>query len=360
MKNISIIGFGKFGLCFGLTLERAGYSVLGIDLKKEYIESINNKTFKSSENNVESYLKISKNLKASTNLKDAIEYSDIIFVIVATNSLPDGRYDHSQIDNLIEKIKLFGIQKYTKHLIICCTTMPEYCDSVQEKLKKYNYIVSYNPEFIAQGTILKNQQEPDIVLIGEGSKEAGDLIENIYLNHTTNNPKIHRMSRTEAELCKISLNCFLTTKIAYANMIGDIAIRSGCSPKKILSAIGSDSRIGNKYIDYGFGFGGPCFPRDNKALIVFAKEKNINACISKASDESNNLHLKYQIEQFIKDNPDKTKEIIIDYLTYKKESILLTESQQFKFAKSLKDHGYKIIVNDKRPEVLSKIGGLFE
>lgn len=355
MKNISIIGIGKLGLCFALTLEKSGYNILGVDVNKDYINSINTKTLKSSEENVENFLTKSKNFLATTNLNDALKHSNILFVVVATPSLENGRYDHRQVDDLVKKLQEYGPSQDHKHLIICCTTMPEYCDSVQEKLKDYNYTVSYNPEFIAQGTILKNQEKPDMVLIGEGSKEAGDIIEEIYKNHTTNNPAIHRMLRTEAELCKISLNCFLTTKIAYANMIGDIALRSGCRPEKILSAIGSDSRIGNKYLGYGYGFGGPCFPRDNRALAIFADDKNIDAIISKASDESNKLHLIYQVEKFVQDNPDKSKPIIFDYVTYKKESVLLTESQQLKFALELKKLGYSIIIKDDRQEVKNEL-----
>jgi nucleotide sugar dehydrogenase len=360
MNNISVIGIGKLGLCFSLTLEKAGYNVVGIDLSQDYVDAINKKNLKSSEENVENYLKNSKNFLASTSLQKALSHSNILFVVVSTPSLENGKYDHYQIDSLVKDLKMFGKQAEQKHLIICCTTMPEYCDTVQERLSEYNYIVSYNPEFIAQGTILKNQERPDMVLIGEGNTYAGDLIEDIYLKHTTNNPVIHRMSRTEAEICKISLNCFLTTKIAYANMIGDITIRSGYSPEKILEAIGSDTRIGNKYLKYGFGFGGPCFPRDNRALAIFAKEKQIDATISLASDRSNALHLKYQVEEFIKNNQDKTKEIIFDYVTYKKESTLLTESQQLKFAQELLKNGYKIKIIDSRKEVIEQLKDILE
>lgn len=358
MNNISIIGIGKLGLCFALILEKAGYKILGLDINQKYIDEINNKSLKSSEENVEVYLKESKNFNATTNLNEVLNYSNIIFVIVSTPSLADGSYDHSQVDELVKEIIKLGPQKEIKDLIISSTTMPEYCDSVQEKLKNYNYIVSYNPEFIAQGTILKDQASPDMVLIGEGSKKSGDIIEEIYIKHTINNPKIHRMSRTEAEICKIALNCFLTTKIAYANMIGDIAIRSNCNPDKILSAIGDDTRVGKKCLKYGYGFGGPCFPRDNIALSVFAGYKNIKAVISEASDQSNNLHLEYQIEEFLKNNKDKNKPIFFDFVTYKKESTILTESQQFKFAKRLKELGYNIIIKDSRQEVLEQLKGI--
>jgi nucleotide sugar dehydrogenase len=363
MKKISIIGIGKLGLCFALTLEKAGYSILGADISETYVKEINNKTFNSSEQNVNNLLYKSKNFTATTSLIDTINYSNVLFVVVATPSLNNGRYDHSQIDSLVKKIKKFGKQKETKHFIICCTTMPQYCDSIQKELEEYNYVVSYNPEFIAQGTILKNQEKPDMVLIGEGNKEAGDILEEIYKNHTSNNPEIHRMSRTEAEICKISLNCFLTTKIAFANMVGDIAVKSDCDPDKILSAIGSDTRIGKKYLGYGFGYGGPCFPRDNRAIAIYANDIGIDAVISKASDFSNKIHLDYQIEQYIEHNSDKGKQIIFDYVTYKTESTMLIESQQLQFAVSLAQKGYNVLLKEREEvieEVKKNYGDLFK
>lgn len=348
MKKISLIGIGKLGICFALTLEKNGYDVLGVDVNEEYVNSINNKTYKSSEENVESYLLNSKNFRATTSIKESINFSDIIFLLVATPSLENGRYDHSQIDNVVNQLIELGVQNIRKDLVVCCTTMPGYCDIVQEKLKDYNYVVSYNPEFIAQGTILKNQESPDMVLIGSGDDYIAEQLSELYKNHTKNNPSIHIMSRTEAELCKISLNCFLTTKISFANMVGDIALRSGCNPENILRAIGSDTRIGNKYLSYGFGFGGPCFPRDNRALYLYADDVGVDAIISKASDKSNNLHLEYQTEEFIKNNRDKNKTIIFDCVTYKKESTLLIESQQLKLALNLQKKGYNILIKERK------------
>lgn len=359
-NKISIIGIGKLGLCFALTLEKSGYNIVGVDISQDYVDSVNKKTLKSSEQDVEKYLKNSKNFIATTSLEEAVDHSNVLFVVVATPSLDSGKYDHSQVDNLVEKIKLLGKQEQTKHFVICCTTMPQYCDSVQERLNDFNYVVSYNPEFIAQGTILKNQERPDIVLIGEGDKQAGDILEEIYKKHTSNEPAIHRMSRTEAEICKISLNCFLTTKIAFANMVGDIAIKSDCNPDKILSAIGSDSRIGKKYLGYGFGYGGPCFPRDNRALAIYANDIGINAAISTASDESNKLHLQYQVQNFVKSNTKK--EIVFDYVTYKPESTMLVESQQLLFAVQLAKKGYSLLIKERQEvveEVKKKYGELF-
>lgn len=361
MKNISVIGIGKLGLCLSLTLERSGYNVVGVDINQEYVDLLNSKKFYSSERDVNRYLSESQNFLATVLVKKAVEHSNVLFVIVATPSLKSGRYDHTQVDKLISTLEELGRQKEEKHFVVCCTTMPGYCDSIKERLNKINYIVSYNPEFIAQGTILRDQANPDMVLIGEGNADAGDILEEIYEKHTENNPRICRMSPKEAEIAKISLNCFLTTKIAYANMIGDITLAVGGNPHKVLKAIGEDSRIGNKYLGYGFGYGGPCFPRDNRALAAFAGDIGVKAAISLASDSSNKDHLKNQVNRFF-EKTSKKEEITFKYVTYKPESTLLTESQQLAYAVAIATEGYTVKIVERKEvleELREKYGNLF-
>lgn len=352
-KNVSIIGVGKLGLCLALNLEKNGFNVTGVDLSEDYIRSLNDKSYTTLEPFVNEYLQSSKNILFTTDLKKSLQ-NDVLFIVVSTPSTPEWKYDHTSIENVANQLIKFGKQPTRKDLIINCTTFPGYCDTLQEKLKEYNYYVSYNPEFIAQGTIIKDQINCDMVLIGEADKYAGELISNIYNQIVKSNPIYSRMSRTEAELTKLSVNCFLTTKISYANMIGDIATRLSCDANKILEAIGKDSRIGGKYLKPGFGFGGPCFPRDNRALAKCAEEVGIDALISKATDEMNHKHLQYQVEEFVSNNPDKNKTVEFDYITYKKESTLIEESQQLKFALKLKELGYKIKILDQRIEVLNQ------
>ena len=356
-KTISIIGIGKLGLCFALTLERAGFNVTGIDVSQQYIDSLNQKTFLCSEPGVNEALTLSTNFRASINILDALTHSNIIFVVVATPSLGNGRYDHAQVNTLVDHLISFGYQKTLKHLVICCTTMPGYCDTINEKLSSLNYTVTYNPEFIAQGTILRDQLKPDMVLIGEGSPDAGDLIQQVYEDSTQNTPRICRMTRKEAEICKISLNCFLTTKISFANMIGDIAIASGCSAENILTAIGSDSRIGNKYLRHGFGYGGPCFPRDNRALAIYADDVGYDAMVSKATDKMNDYHLKFQVEQF-KNAHSRDQPVYIESVAYKPGTDILEESQQLKFAVALASAGYSITIRDNE-SVLDQLKSLY-
>jgi len=352
-KNVSIIGIGKLGLCFGLNLTKAGFKVVGMDIRNDYIKSLQNKTFKSSEPNVDEYLK-KYPFTYTTSIEECLK-NDIIFIVVATPSTQDFKYDHSMIDNICEQIIKFGRQDNRKDLIINCTTFPGYCNVLQDKLKDYNYMVSYNPEFIAQGSIIKDQVYCDNVLIGQSDDYAGKLIKNIYNCFVLTDPVYNIMTPTEAEITKLSVNCFLTTKISFANMIGDIADRYHCNSMTILKAIGTDSRIGSKYIMPGFGYGGPCFPRDNRALAKCAEEVGINAVISMATDEMNKLHLQYQVDWFVKNNPNKDTVVELDYVTYNKHSTSVEESQQLAFALELIKLGYKILIKDQRPEVMEQI-----
>jgi len=345
MDNISVIGVGKLGLCFALTLEEVGYNVLGVDIDADYVNNLNNKNFNTDEPGVKEKLSKSTNFSATTNLEDAVEHSDVLFVVVATPSYDSGRYDHRQVDMLCDELVKIGNHETEKHLVICCTTMPGYCDIIAKKMKEYNYTVSYNPEFIAQGTILRDQKEPDMVLIGEGSQTAGDLLEEIYFKHTDNYPTICRMSRIEAEITKISLNCFCTTKIAFANMIGDIVLKSGGNPDVVLNAIGSDSRVNHKYLGYGFGYGGPCFPRDNRALSIYAGDIGCPAKISIATDESNDEHLEEQVK-LVLSHRKLGEKIVISGVTYKPGTTILEESQQLKYAIRLAELGYSVTIRD--------------
>lgn len=353
VNRLSILGTGKLGLCLALNLERAGYGVTCYDINKDYIEELKNKTFESSEPEVTGLIKHSRDIFFTTDLSIALK-NDIIYVVVNTPSTEDNKYDHTNIDAVISEIKKYGKRHRRTDLVLNCTTFPGYINSIQKELNDYNIFVSYNPEFIAQGTIIRDQQYPDAVVIGEADKQAGDLIEKINKDLCKNDPLIHRMSPVDGEITKLAINCFLTTKISYANMVGDIAVRYGGSSSNILSAIGADSRIGSKYLKYGYGFGGPCFPRDNRALAKCAEEVGIDATISKATDIMNTNHLEYQVEEFVKNN-DKDKDVIFDFVTYKKESVILEESQQLKFALKLKELGYNIVIKDDRPEVLKQL-----
>ncbi len=344
MEKIAIIGIGRLGLCLALNLEKVGYQVVGVDTNSEHVLKLNTKKFQTTEPFVNEFLKESTHFIASTKLQDALQ-CDVLFIVVPTPSQPNGEFNHKYIDEIIKQLTECGKQITVKHLVINSTCMPGYCDSVKQKLADLNYTLSYNPEFIAQGSIIKDQQYPDQVLIGETNSEVGDVIQSIYTKLCKNTPTFCRMNLLSAEITKLATNCFLTTKITFANIIGDIAESVGAETNKILSAIGSDSRIGEKYFKYGFGYGGPCFTRDNKAFLQFAKNNNSQALVIEATDKSNDQHHNFLLMQY-QAKYSKNEEIIFDSVTYKKGSDILEESQQLKLAIALANTGYKVIIKE--------------
>lgn len=357
--TISIIGVGRLGICMSLCFASKNNKVIAIDNNKNYIDSLNNNTFRSYEKSVNEMLnKYKDNITFTTDISKALN-TDIIFIVVPTPTLDNDEYDHSIIDNIIIELISYGKLDKVQNIVISSTTMPEYCEKIYNKLKDYNYNLCYNPEFIAQGNIISDMLNPDIILIGECNENSicGNKIIDVYSKMVNNKPEIHRMSLTEAEIVKISINCFITTKIAFANMIGDSLISKGYNPERGLKAIGSDKRIGERNLKWGYGYGGPCFPRDNRALGKFLLNNNLYSNICKATDESNKLHLDEQVKQFEKTNSDMNKIIEINEITYKKNTEILEESQQLKFALKLIDKGYKvkIVENEAIIDKLKKI-----
>jgi nucleotide sugar dehydrogenase len=221
--------------------------------------------------------------------------------------------------------------------------MPGYCDELANSLDGTKFSVTYNPEFIAQGSIIKDQQQPDQILIGEGHDDATKFLVDLYSNLCVSNPQVHVMSRLSAEITKLATNCYLTMKISFANSIGDLARSVGAEEGKILSAIGSDSRIGTKYLNYGFGFGGPCFPRDNHALLAYSNHSKVALPLSKATIEVNNQHLEFQLSELLNQN----KEVYhFNSVAYKPNTDIIENSQQLELAKRLVDNGRKVVLTN--------------
>lgn len=359
--NVGVIGVGKLGLSFALLAENKGINVWGSDVSEEYVKELNNKTLKSSEPYIEYFLKQSNNFRVSNSNVDVIENCDIIFTFVPTPSLPTGEYNHQYIDEVVDVFDAMyqtGFDLAGKILVIGCTTNPGYTDSVADRLTEYGMDVCYNPEFIAQGDIINGLKHADMVLIGTSSVDEVDRVKDVYKVIMHDEPKFNVMSNTAAEITKIAVNCYLTTKISFANMIGEICNNTGVGDEitTVLNSIGDDSRIGKKYLNYGFGFGGPCLPRDNRALGVHAEKVGLTVNLPLEVDKFNIEHHKYLVNKFVMENPDKDTNFIFNSVTYKKGVNILEESQQLKLLLSLLAEGYTctVIDNDGVRETLEE------
>ena len=347
--KIGLIGTGRLGLCFALLIEKAGYEVLASDSRKDYIKDLRQGVVGTAEPDVHDLLWDSGNIDFNTDNRKVIRECDIIFTLVATPSLDDGSYDVSAVWNVVNDIKdeMTSIANYTKSFVVGCTTNPGDCDKFKKELPP-SVDVFYNPEFIAQGTIVKDLINADMVLIGGEGKHRNELA-NIYHGIQDKKPSIHFMSTKAAEITKIAVNCFLTTKISYANMLGQVLSKSGLEDEidQVLESIGSDSRVGNKYLKFGFGFGGPCFPRDNRAFAKYAEKVGLEHNFGYTTDNFNNEHAKFIKEYFIDSNLDKLP-YLFESVAYKEGTDILTESQQYRLCLDLLDEGYEVYVKDDR------------
>jgi nucleotide sugar dehydrogenase len=348
--KIGVIGAGRLGICFALLCEAAGYDVLVSDIRQDYVSDLNHKKIKTHEPEVENLLKVAKNFRATTDNKEVIQECDLIYTLVATPSLEDGSYDVSAVWQVIED---FQEVNSTKYFVVGCTTNPGDCDNFKKELPSC-VKVFYNPEFIAQGSIVNDLRTADMVLLGKNPFDNNEFIvkeiARLYQKIQTTRAIVCTMSTTAAEITKIAINCFLTTKISYANMLGDVLYHAGCEGEitSVLSAVGTDSRIGRKYLGYGFGYGGPCLPRDNRSFAAFAKKVGLEYNLGSVTDEINNQHAKFVCDYYEKLNSNKTP-FYFEYITYKKGTDILTESQQYRLCIDLLDKGYTVYIqNDRR------------
>ena len=347
--KIGVIGAGRLGLTFALLCEKNGYEVLVSDVREDYVYNLNQKICITNEPLIQDMLFESTKLSATTDNIEIIKNCDTIFTFVATPSTIEGNYDTSKVFEVsgnFNTASALEIPLYNKKFIIGCTTNPGDTEQVQQRLNMFNVQVAYNPEFIAQGEIVKGLEQSDIVLIGTEYQDLTNELIQIYNRIQTTPVNAYVMSPKAAEITKIGINCFLTTKISYANMMGDIMTKAGINSEidMVLSAVGGDTRVGKKYMKYGFGFGGPCLPRDNRALGYYAKNLGMELNLPLTVDSFNKEHATFLRDYYINLNPDKSNPFVMNYITYKRGTDILEESQQFQLCIDLLNEGYMVNV----------------
>jgi len=187
---------------------------------------------------------------------------------------------------------------------------------------------------------------PDMILIGESDARSGELLEKLYTGVCDSNPRIQRMNYVNAELTKLSVNTFVTTKISYANMLAQVCERlPGADADVVTSAIGCDSRIGQKYLKGALGYGGPCFPRDNVAFSALARSTGAPALLAEATDQLNRRQVP-RLAEIIRSRLPKGGTVGILGLSYKPHTEVTEESQGLDLAKYLSSSGISVVVYD--------------
>ena len=353
--KISVIGLGKLGSPLAAVFASKGHSVIGVDLNPDFVNKMNQGIAPVPEPTLQELISAHKSrLHATLDYEEAVLRSDITFVIVPTPSEKDGLFTNKYLLKAVETIGKAISKKSSYHLVVITSTVtPGSTDGeIREILEASSHRpvgkdlgLCYNPEFIALGSVVKNMLYPDMVLIGESDKKAGDLLEEIYRTSCENSPPVRRMNLVNAEITKISLNTFVTTKISYANMLSDICGRlPGGDVNVVTDAIGLDSRIGSKYLKAAVAFGGPCFPRDNIALAALANKIGARADLAMATQDINTYQNQRMLE-FVKTHA-KNKKIGILGLSYKPGTYVVEESQGIQLANQLIQLGYEVYVYD--------------
>eukprot|EP00756_Hemistasia_phaeocysticola_P003962 Hpha_TRINITY_DN12556_c0_g2::TRINITY_DN12556_c0_g2_i1::g.50888::m.50888/K00012/UGDH, ugd; UDPglucose 6-dehydrogenase len=364
-KKLTLVGIGRLGLCSALVYEKAGWDVVGVDVVPDYIEAINNRTLRSPEPQVTEMLQASRNLRATLSLPEGVAHSDLIMILVPTPTGPkEDVYDCTTLSKVLDKLNTVGVSN--KHVVIVSTVLPGYISKVARHLLRDSagVTVSYSPEFIAQGDVIRGLLTPDFQLIGEGSKDAGDILVALY-NDASQKREVPmcRMSPESAEINKIANNCFVTTKIAFSNMIGDICDRTpGADKEAVMQCVGLDARIGSKCIMPGYGVGGPCLPRDNRALGVYARIVGIDPKISVATDEYHHYHADNTAQTLLDRGLDH---YVFTDVAYKRccPVAIIEESQPLQVAAAIVHAGRKVTVRDRAEiihEVRLRYGSTFE
>ena len=356
IQTASVCGLGKLGACIAATLAQRGFEVVGIDIDPEKVRKVN-----AGEPPVEEPLLAEamtagrKRFRATQDYREAVA-TDVTFFIPPSPSLPDGSFSSEFLLRAMQPVASAVREKDKQgHLFVCSsTTTPGAMDTVLIPMLERetggvcgrDFGVCYNPEFIALGNVVNGLLEPDLVLIGESDPASGAALEQFYKRYNRNSPRIARMSIISAELTKISVNSYITMKISFTNQLRMIAERlPNANIHHILAAIGSDSRIGPKYLRSGLSYGGPCFPRDNRLLAYAARQLGLEAPLAEASDLVNqrtNLDLLDKVQRLV----SKSDTVAILGLSYKPDTYITEEAAGLFLAQHLKRQGYRVVVHD--------------
>jgi UDPglucose 6-dehydrogenase len=354
--RISVIGLGKLGAPLAAVLASKGHGVIGIDVNPDFVRAVADGNAPVEEPGLQRLIDEGRGkLSATTDYERAIRDTEVTFIIVPTPSDNKGGFSNKYVLSAVSAIGEALRSKREYHVVnITSTVMPGSTGGeIRELLEKASGRVvgesvglCYNPEFIALGSVIRDMLYPDMILIGESDARAGDTLEAIYRSTCENQPQFVRMNWVNAELTKIAVNTFVTTKISYANMLAEMCERlPGADVDLVTAALGLDSRIGKKYLRGALGYGGPCFPRDNIAFASLARALGARADIAEATDQLN----RHQIDRLAAVASrllNGASKVGILGLSYKPDTAVIEESQGVALAASLSEAGREVYVHD--------------
>ena len=356
--NLSIIGLGKLGSPMVAAFASRGFDIIGVDVNDNFVRLINEGKPPVFEPQLAEYLtKNRARISATQDFRKAVLNSEITFIIVPTPSQKKGGFSTKYAIEAVQKIGKVLKEKTGFHLIVLTSTVAPgstekdllpVLEEFSGKKCGRDFGLCYNPEFIALGSVIRDLLNPDFILIGESDLRSGKFLESFYKDVCDNKVPIKRMSIINAEITKIALNTYVTTKISFANMLAELCEKiPGGNVDVVTDALGCDTRIGPKYLKGALGYMGPCFPRDNQALIQTAKKFGVSLPIAEATDRINVHQAPRLVEKILTFLPKNGKVGILG-LSYKPNTNVIEESQSVEIAKILSGKGFQVLAYDPR------------
>ena len=360
--NIAVIGTGYVGLVTGTCFAETGNNVICVDINKEKVEKMKNGIVPIYEPHLDGLFQRntkSKRLTFTTNLKEAVDRSLIIFLALPTPPDEDGSADLSHILSAATDLGKI-IQEYK--VVINKSTVPvgtaELVRNAIAQNCKSEFDVISNPEFLREGFAVDDFMKPDRVVIGTSSQRARKIMEDLYKPFVRQGNPILFMDEKSSELTKYAANSFLATKISFMNEIANLCEKVGADVDKVRMGIGSDDRIGKRFLFAGIGYGGSCFPKDVQALAKSSEDHHYDFKILRSVMEVNKRqralfldkilqHFKYDLQG---------KHLAVWGLAFKPDTDDIREAPALFLIKHFLEHGAKVSAYD--PEAMNNVQSL--
>src|SRR5215472_13414477 len=368
VSTISLVGIGKLGAPMAACMAARGLRVKAVDLDLQKVDCINQKVPPVYEPGLgELLLKSGALLEGTQDAAEAVRNSEATFVVVGTPSEEGGGFSLRYVLSTCEAIGRGLSTKKDYHLVVLTSTvMPgstggpvrAALELASGKRCGQDFGLCYSPEFIALGTVIRNFYNPDFLLIGESDNRAGDLLTKLYGRVCKNSPPVARMNFVNAEITKLAVNTYITTKISYANMLARLCEKLPEADVNVVTdALGLDTRIGPKYLKGTVSYGGPCFPRDNRAMAALAARVGAPSGLAAATDRFNREQIK-SLTETVKSHHSGTGSIGILGLTYKPNTDVVEEAFGLLLAQELSSAGLPVDVFDPSVDASRKLSGL--
>ncbi|MBI2766052.1 MAG: UDP-glucose/GDP-mannose dehydrogenase family protein [Chloroflexi bacterium] len=354
--TVSVGGLGKLGACMAACFAERGFDVIGVDVNPATIAALNEGAAPIYEPQLDAYVARNRlRLRATNDYEAAVHASDITFVVVPTPSTLEGGFSLRYVGEAALEIGRALATKDAYHVVaITSTVMPgstgygivPILERESGKRCGVDFGVCYSPEFIALGSVIHDFLAPDFLLIGESDRRAGGVLEACYRKVVPESTPVARMNFAEAELAKLAVNTFVTTKITFANMLAELCERlPGASVDAVTRGIGLDSRIGRKYLTGAMAYGGPCFPRDNVALSHLARTLGVDPGLAEATDMLNSQKAGRLASMCAARLPAGARVVVLG-VSYKPGSNIVDESPGLALLNALAREGYEAVGYD--------------